>query len=235
MEDPYKSYYSIIPSEVRYSKELTANEKLLYSEITALTNSKGYCFASNGYFADLYEVHKNTVSRWISNLSKLGFINTFDHILPSGAVERRIFIGMEGINNNVYPLKQSDLPPLTKEFTPLNNIVNHNNTINTKSNNTINKEIDLIFPFDSVEFLTAWSNWIEDRKERKIKKYTNRGEQGALHNLQNISNNNEHTAIQIINQSITQGWQGLFPLKNQSNERNTNNELARLLADKYKD
>ena len=35
------SYYSIIPANVRYSKDLSAQEKLFYSEITALTNLKG--------------------------------------------------------------------------------------------------------------------------------------------------------------------------------------------------
>lgn len=233
MEEPYKSYYSIIPAEVRYSDKLSANEKLLFSEITALTNANGYCFASNAYFAELYKVHKITISRWISNLSKCGFITTFDHIMSNGAIQRRIFIGMEGINNNANPPKQSDLPPLTKEFTPLNNSVNHNNTINNKTNNTINKEV--VFPFESEAFITAWNNWLEDRKERKIKKYTHRGEQGALHNLQQMSNNNEQIAIAIINQSITQGWQGLFPIKNQKNERATTEELKRLISNKYND
>ena len=67
------NYYAIIPSEVRYSS-LKPNAKLLYGEITALSNKTGYCFASNNYFAELYNVSKNTVSRWIGDLKKLGFI-----------------------------------------------------------------------------------------------------------------------------------------------------------------
>lgn len=67
-------YYAIIPSVVRYDNRLKPNEKLLYGEITALANKLGVCFAENQYFADLYEKDKATISRWISNLKKCGYI-----------------------------------------------------------------------------------------------------------------------------------------------------------------
>ena len=67
------SYYAIIPAEVRYSR-IKPSAKLLYGEITCLTHKTGYCFATNNYFAELYNVSKNTISLWVKDLKDAGFI-----------------------------------------------------------------------------------------------------------------------------------------------------------------
>ena len=68
------NYYAIIPATVRYDKNLKPAEKLLYGEITALANKNGYCYALNRYFANLYSVSIETVSRWLAYLRQLGYI-----------------------------------------------------------------------------------------------------------------------------------------------------------------
>lgn len=74
MEDK-PNYYSVIPASVRYDDELKPNEKLLYGEITALSNKFGECYATNKYFAKLYGVENETISRWIKHLYELGYID----------------------------------------------------------------------------------------------------------------------------------------------------------------
>lgn len=69
----------------------------MYSELTALANVKSYCYASNSYFPELYEVHKKTVGGWISHLVELGYIRV-ELILKEGSnevEERRIYIVTE--------------------------------------------------------------------------------------------------------------------------------------------
>lgn len=67
-------YYSILTASVRYDKDLNANEKILFSEITALSNKYGYCTASNNYFAELYSMSKSSISRWITHLNQAGYL-----------------------------------------------------------------------------------------------------------------------------------------------------------------
>lgn len=69
-----KSYYAIIPASVRYDETLRPNAKLLYGEITALCNEKGYCWANNTYFSTLYKVSTRAVNGWIRNLIDSGHI-----------------------------------------------------------------------------------------------------------------------------------------------------------------
>lgn len=67
------SYYAIIPAYVRYA-DIEPNAKLLYGEITALCESEGYCWATNEYFADLYNVKIRVVQNWLKSLKQIGAI-----------------------------------------------------------------------------------------------------------------------------------------------------------------
>jgi len=73
------SFYAVIPASVRYDTNLPPNAKLLYGEITALCSKTGYCWASNKYFADLYNVKAGTVSEWIRLLVVGGYIKYSVH------------------------------------------------------------------------------------------------------------------------------------------------------------
>lgn len=136
-----KSYYAIIPAEVRYDEELPPNAKLLYGEITSLCNEKGYCWATNQYFADLYKVSKITVSRWISTLNKKGYI-AVETLYKEGTKEiigRHLYIVNTHINKNVNRYIQNDLEGINEIVnTPINkNVKDNNKVINTKINNKL--------------------------------------------------------------------------------------------------
>ena len=143
MEEQQKAYYAIIPAEVRYDKDLPPNAKLLYGEITALCNDKGYCWATNQYFADLYKVSKITVSRWISTLNKKGYIS-IDTLYREGTKEligRHIYIVNTPINKNVNRYIKNDLEGVNKIVnTPINKNVKENNK---DINNTFNNKKDV--------------------------------------------------------------------------------------------
>lgn len=131
------SYYSIITANVRYDNRLTDSEKLLFAEITSLSNKYGYCTATNSYFARLYEVVKETISRRISNLTKYGYLK-IETVKDGKQIKQR----------KMYPLTQSSIPIDVKINTPIDNSVNtpidanvkeNNTSINTTSINNINR------------------------------------------------------------------------------------------------
>ena len=113
------SFYAVLPAYVRYEKRLKPAERLLFAEISALTNKFGYCTASNGYFAELYEIEKETVSRWVNHLAKLGFLR-LEMVYEGKQIKgRKIWID-------------------EKVMTPIDEKVKGNNTRlnNTRLNNT---------------------------------------------------------------------------------------------------
>lgn len=88
------AYYAILPASVRYDNRLKPAEKILFAEISALTDARGYCFAKNSYFANLYGAEIRTVKRWLEHLKALGYIGVEIIRDERGLItERRITLG----------------------------------------------------------------------------------------------------------------------------------------------
>src|SRR6056300_520604 len=129
-----KNYYAIIPAPVRYCKDLKANEKLMYGELTALSNDKGFCFASNEYFSNLYDVSKTSISKWISNLEKNGFIK-IKMIYEPGTKQikqRRIYIAPL-LKKSSIPIEEKLNTPIEEKLKDIYILTNNNNINNNNS------------------------------------------------------------------------------------------------------
>lgn len=92
------SYYAIIPANVRYDERLKPNEKLMYGEITCLTKSNGVCFASNDYFSRLYHKTNQTITVWVTDLKKYGYIHV--HNIRKGLQISRRCISIQPISTD---------------------------------------------------------------------------------------------------------------------------------------
>lgn len=116
MDDEKPSYYSIITADVRYDERLKPNEKLLYSEITALSNKYGYCTATNSYFSKLYRADKSTVSRWVSHLEKCGYVQVEQTRDGKRIVQRKIYpVATPLLTKRSIPYAQKDQYPIDKK------------------------------------------------------------------------------------------------------------------------
>ena len=206
-----------IPIEIWELSELTLLERYIYSDICSFNKAGRVYFKTNSKLAEECKSSTASISRAVSNLVKLSHIK----VEQSSPVRKLVPNQIDEAPNQIdQPPNQIDQPPNQIDEPP-NQIDQHINKVISKriskEINTITKEV--VFPFTQNEFIEAWSIWILERKEKKLKSYTQRGEQSALHNLQKISGDDYKKAIQIINNSITHGWQGLFALKEQKTNR----------------
>jgi uncharacterized phage protein (TIGR02220 family) len=93
-----------IPDKVRYNNELTFFARLIYTDILSLAKKENFCFATNQYFADLYNVSQKTVSISIKELEK-EFCISVELTKDSRGTYRKItalhFIGITKYSNGV--------------------------------------------------------------------------------------------------------------------------------------
>lgn len=149
------NYYSVIPATVRYDTRLKPAEKLLYGELTALSNKEGYCFAKNKYFAELFNVTNGTVSKWLSHLQKLGYI--FIEIIRNNQKEiiaRHIYISDTPYSQKEpYPYCSKQQYPMAKN--DIDNNINYNidDLFNLIINNSNEIPEDFYEILNSLEFL----------------------------------------------------------------------------------
>lgn len=139
-----KSYYAIIPANVRYDSRIRPNAKLLYGEITALCNEKGYCWAGNQYFADLYGVSKVSISLWIKDLIDNGYL--YSHIEYKEGTKEILNRYLSLVND---PIKEKLNTPIKEKLkgntTVINNTFNKKNSSKQVSSNTLSEDFEKLW------------------------------------------------------------------------------------------
>lgn len=128
MEDRKPAYWAVLPARVRYDEELRPNAKLIYAEISAMSDATGFCWATNRYLADLFGLTKNTVSGLVAQLAERGYVQLEIVKGETGEItERRIWL------SEVHPPipKNRDTPIPKKSDTPIPK--NRDTTMNNTS------------------------------------------------------------------------------------------------------
>lgn len=213
MTESNKSYYAVIPANVRYDESLPPNAKLLYGEITALCNAEGYCWASNKYFAELYGVSVVSISKWINALADRGYLSS-QIIYKEGTKQ----IDKRYITILYEPIKEKFNTPIEEKFKE------NNTSLNTTFNNT-NKESKRN-SFD--EIITAYAmkfeipvcdeiadllgEWLKVRKAKRAA-MTNKAIQLNLDKLDTLALKSNMTVCEYLKEVICRGWQAFYEIK----------------------
>lgn len=227
MEEQQKAYYAIIPANVRYDKDLAPNAKLLYGEITALCNEKGYCWASNQYFAELYGVSVLSIKRWVNSLVTKGYVyRTLTYKPNSKEVDKRILSIDGGIKIDTTSVQKCYDPSIkndtsssikndTDNNTSINNTFNNTNIYKEKNNKkeTVNSVIAEYT--ENKELQDALHDFVDMRTKAR-KPLTVRAMKLSLNELDKLAVD-DVTKIAIVNQSIMHNWLTFYKLQNNNN------------------
>ena len=101
MSERNPGYWAVVPAVVRYDTHIPPNAKLLYAELSALADGRGYCFPSNAYLSEVFTLTDTSVRRLLKALSERGYINvdvTRDQKTHE-VVSRAIYIGLNPLRD----------------------------------------------------------------------------------------------------------------------------------------
>lgn len=209
-EELNKAYYAVIPANVRYDKELPANAKLLYGEITALCNQKGYCWATNDYFAKLYNCAKSSVSRWIATLKERGYIN-IDLIYKEGSKE----IEYRCIKICEYPIPKNGNTPIPKNGKE-NNTFSFNNTSNKKKERKSETRAasydEILSKIEDEELRELYYEYIKMRKMIKAP-MTDRALKTLIAKVEATEPVKVDRQKKMLEVAIINNWKSVYPLR----------------------
>jgi len=145
----------------------------------------------------------------IRNDNKLSFQKDYDiwEKLPKQAPTKKL------------PIQDTKLPKQVTKVTQIGNEqlpkqVNTKETKETITKETIQKKGDI--------FIKTWKDF-KDMRRKKNKPMTGRAEELIINELNKLTND-EKTQIAILNQSIMNSWQGVFPLKERFNNKDGDDE-----------
>lgn len=230
MEKQQRSYYAIIPANVRYDKDLAPNAKLLYGEITALCNEKGYCWASNQYFAELYGVSVLSVKRWVNSLVTKGYVyRTLTYKPNSKEVDKRILSIDSGIKIDTTSVQKCYDPSIKNDTSSsIKNDTDNNTSINNTFNNTDiykgkkkqkSETVKSIIAeyTESKDLQDALHDFVDMRTKAR-KPLTVRAMKLSLNELDKLAVD-DVTKIAIVNQSIVHSWLTFYKLQNNNNSQ----------------
>ena len=197
------SNFTTINNEFIFNKEMSLKAKGLLCHLLALPESWDL------YVEEVEKWHKDgkkAIYSAFKELSELGYVERTTQ-REKGKIVKWDYVVYEK------PLSQKvEVEKLQVENAPLLNIDNILNTDIIKKEN---------FDFEELEELNVeiWKKWRAYRKETFRLTYKPIGEKAAIGKLMRLSQGCHEVQEQIIQQSIENGWKGIFDLKEQKQSK----------------
>lgn len=204
-----------IPKKVWLDTRLNALEKIILTEIDSLDNGEKGCYASNEHLAEFCQCSKTKVSTAIRKLIDCGYI----YVQNFDGRKRELKSRLSNFERQNIKNCKADIQNLKESNTDNNTVNNTNNTLSKKERKSKSKSYDeQIAEYTQNEDLqNALKAFLQMRSFIK-KPMTEYALKLMLKKLDELGNTDD-AKIAILNQSITNNWQGIFPLKDGNTKR----------------
>ncbi|MGY4528026.1 helix-turn-helix domain-containing protein [Pseudomonas sp. TE21394] len=207
-----------IPAEVWLDHSLSITEKVMMVEIGSLQDPVRGCYASNSHFARFFGLSSSRVSEIISALSAKGLLRV--ELIRDGrqVVERRVRLTNLFGKSNTYSENAATLfgkggDPYSEKAEKSNtksNSTTEGEHAAAKASSAASRKASKFDPLTACPVNVSpsvWADWCQHRKEiRKPLTATTCAKQAK-------TLAGHHAPDAVINQSISNGWTGLFPEK----------------------
>jgi len=223
-----------LPAEI-WALDLPPLHRVFLARLSALSKQDGASWAGDDFLAESLRCTPQHVRKMRRQLEDSG------HIVTEGyGHKRRLTVELAPTGAKVAPTGTSnqrrkqpeaqELQPeaqklrlqMRQEATTVAESIEENRISKEVVKKAVKKEEPILMPFEGERFAEVWATWKGYKKEEKRFSYKSRvSEQEALSKLQKLSNNDEQRAIEIIQQSIANGWSGFFALRDGGNSRAT--------------
>ena len=200
-----------IPASIFQTPTISITAKVVYGVLESLDNEGG-CFASNAYLSKHLGLEVRSVQLILADLEVAGLIKrsedpngrriirTIERVAVTKALADGQVTRSEGCNKLQGGMQKTTGGGCKKLHT-------YNKEDNKGDKDTVQQQGWIVrLPFGSEAFINAWKSWVVYRKEMK-KKLT---DSSVTAQCREFALWGEQKSIESIEQSIKQGWQGLF-------------------------
>lgn len=202
-----------IPIEVWKDQNLTWNEKILLLEIDSYSSQDKDCFISNKHIAELLDINETNASKTLSSLVEKGYVirTRFD------GKHRFVKSALSQTTNQ--PCRKRQPSRARTNNNKLNNSIDTTNTTyqEKETDKSVSKkkgalDMSIVAP----EMQEVVDTWLTYKKE-KGQSYKPSGFISFYKKLCKLSNNNPQVAMAIVEESKSNNYAGIFPLKSNNN------------------
>lgn len=216
----FASQWAILPAKVRYDKDLPPNAKLLFAEIAAKTNTCGYCWAYNQYFAEKLNLGADRISGLIKKLEETGYIVIDYDEGRTNTEKRRIYLTAAAFSLAGGPGKNADTP------SPQKNGDGPDKNADPLKENNKNKmglerpkymALDIFKAIgawcrDDGELMVAWMQYADMRQRTRHPIGTVATVERACKKIDTLSGGSRAYKLGLLHKATDSSWSGFFPL-----------------------